>query len=385
MIRLLALAYSTAYCDVSTKTLVDQLMVIRSHVSHLEQGLIDGLRSRKNTKKQVFKIQKPIQFQHLERELGKKRLVELEKTVAELESRKLFLQAKLTTHQKAIRRSLIAIEASSRGEGLAQLRSFHLPEEEKLEAPRRKILANLVDHDLREVEALRVDLVDSIQLESKIQDEKQQLTYLFQDLKEQEGVLELNHQLQVEILRKKQNDRVKQLENYRNLKSAEGQVEHLIQEFNARRELERNVEAERQASRSLGRGEFAQLKGRLPFPAQGGKVISHFGRFFDSKSGLYIFKKGIDISFPKKQTVHAISSGKVAYSGELLNYGRVVIVDHGDHFYSLYAHLGVITQKTNESLISGESIGLTSDLNTPLYFEIRSRNVAVNPLQWVFN
>jgi septal ring factor EnvC (AmiA/AmiB activator) len=60
-------------------------------------------------------------------------------------------------------------------------------------------------------------------------------------------------------------------------------------------------------------------------------------------------------------------------------------LDHGSHFYSLFAHLGAISKKTSDTVSSGEMIGITADINTPLYFEIRSRNVAVNPLQWVFN
>jgi septal ring factor EnvC (AmiA/AmiB activator) len=114
-------------------------------------------------------------------------------------------------------------------------------------------------------------------------------------------------------------------------------------------------------------------------------VVSNFGRTFDPKSGLYIFKKGVDIEIGDHQEVRAISSGKVAYAGELPNYGQVVILDHGEHFYSLCAHLGVISKKTSESVSAGEKIGLTGDSRTPLYFEIRARNVAVNPLQWVFN
>ena len=110
-------------------------------------------------------------------------------------------------------------------------------------------------------------------------------------------------------------------------------------------------------------------------------MLTAFGRAFDSRSKLFIFKKGIDIQAGSEQAVQAIFAGKVAYSGELPDYGRVAIIDHGNHFYSLCAHLGELSKKAGEPVAAGDAIGLT-DKTGVVYFEIRSRNVAVNPLQW---
>jgi septal ring factor EnvC (AmiA/AmiB activator) len=385
LLLILFLFHLPLWGAIKPQSLVDQLAALQRQVVSLEQNLLEGLQSQKNTTLQVRKIQKLLQLQKLERSLGHQRISELEKTVVELESRKAVLNERMIIQQKAIRRFLMAIEMSSRSESANHVRTFHLPEHERWEAPRRKVLSNLVDRGLKEIEVLRVDLADAAQLEAKIQEEKHQLAYLFQDLKEQESVLEFNRQLQVDVLKRKQNERVTQLENYRKLKSAEAQVERLIGEFNARRELEHAAETERLVTRAMLQGEFSKLKGKLPFPVLGGRVISTFGKSFDPRSGLYIFKKGVDIESVKKEPVRAISSGKVAFSGELPNYGQVVIIDHGEHFYSLCAHLGGISKKTNETVAAGDQIGLTDDSGTPLYFEIRARNVAVNPLQWVFN
>lgn len=371
-------------------SLTDQLGIIRTRVSNLEQGIIDASRSQNGAKSQIQKIQKLLALQKIERKLGERRKAELEKTVIELESRQITLKNKMGHQKKSIRKFLIALKASGemsdKGGGAESLDSAELlSKQEKLEAPHRKVLANLVDHSLKEIEMMKADLQDAGQLEVRIQEEKQQLAYLFQDLREQEGVLALNRQLQLDLIKRKRHEKVFQLENYRKLKTAEAQVEKLIGAFNARKELQRVEETERVVSKAMMQGDFFKLKGRLPLPVTGGKVISRFGRAFDPSSGLNIFKKGIDIRVPGRQSVHAVSAGKIAFSGTMPNYGNVVIIDHGEHFYSLCAHLGEIRKKTNESVAGREEIARTDDSGTPLYFEIRARNVAVNPLQWVFN
>jgi len=297
--------------------------------------------------------------------------------------------------KKSIRRFLVAIEGSARARATSKAGLLHLPEHEKLEAPRRKVLSNLVDRGLKEIEVLKVDLTDADQLEARIQDERQQLAYLFQDLKERESILELNRQLQADLLRKRHQERASQLENYKRLKSAEAQVEKLISDFNVRRELERAADTERAANRlqltvpkTAGLtmdGAFTRLRGQLPMPVSAGKILSGFGRVFDQKTKLYIFKKGVDIAAGRKEPVTAISAGRVAFAGELPNYGRVTIIDHGEHYYSLCGRLGSLRKKTGEAVSAGEAIGSTDDLATPVYFEIRARNVAVNPLQWLSN
>jgi septal ring factor EnvC (AmiA/AmiB activator) len=377
-----------ALADSPKPTLADRLTGIRSHVMELESNILDALKTQKQAQTNMRKIQKLIALQRQERDLGKKRLGELEAKVLELQTRRGTLADKIKKQQSDVRRSLLSLERSSAGRDAAEAsRSLSLPEGEKLEAPRRKVLANLSDRGLKEVEALKIDLADAEQLENRIQDEKQQLAYLFQDLQEQEGVLELNRQLQVDLIRKKHDERLVQLESYRKLKTSEQQVEALIGQFNSRVELERANEEERRGSRvaSQALGAFARLKGRLGLPVADGKVISAFGRSFDPKSRLYIFKKGIDIASAKLAGVRAISPGKVAYSGELPEYGRVAIVDHGEHYYSICAHLGELKKKAGDSVEAGDLIGLTDESGTPVYFEIRARNVAVNPLQWVSN
>jgi septal ring factor EnvC (AmiA/AmiB activator) len=359
---------------------VDQLAKIREQVMILENSLVTQIKANSQAKANIQKLQTLIQLQRQERAIGQKRMQELESTVRELEVRRETLNEKVERQKKSVQKFLIAIESSTRS-SMPNGSSLNL-ETEANEEPRRKLLANLTSRSLKELEVLKADLSDADHLESRIQEEKAQLANLFQDLNERESVLELNRQLQVDLLRKNHAERVAQLENYNKLKASQAQVETLIGEFNARKELEKAVETERVANREMYRGEFAKLKGQLGLPVVGGKILTAFGRGFDEKSKLYIFKKGIDIQASKSQPVQAIFPGKVAYSGELPEYGRVAIIDHGHQFYSLCAHLGELNKKPGDAVAAGDAIGLTDETGV-VYFEIRARNVPVNPLQWL--
>ena len=365
-----------------TQNLAERLGILRGQVFSLEQSLLDGAHHVKTARVQLKKIKKLVQLQKEEKKLGEERLKELESTVRALEERKSILNKGLLAEQARVHRLLRTIETSQNLIALQTNGEIN----EKTEAPRRKVMANLVDHSLKEIHSYKTDLRDSIELEGKIQEEKEQLAYLFQDLREQASVLELNRQLQSDYVKRRSQERISQLENYRKLKTAEAQVEGLIHQFNTRKELQQKArEAEVQIPRSMLNSEFGRMKGKLPFPVASYRLVGGFGRSFDQKSGLYVFKKGVDLSTDFGETVKAIANGRVAYSGQLPNYGQVVIVDHGDHYYSLYGHLGRTIKKSNDSVQRGESLGLTGDSSTPLYFEIRARNVAVNPLQWLFN
>jgi septal ring factor EnvC (AmiA/AmiB activator) len=363
------------------RRLSDQLDTIRGEVMDLQKDLLLGFRTRQQARSQIEKIKSLMELQKRERQIGLARMKELEKTVVELESRRSLLLEK-TRQRKAMVRSRVKSLLSEP----EFLRSpLVLDEAGERDVVGRRILSSLARTSIREIEELRVDLADAENLEKRIQDEKQQLAYLFQDLEEQKSLLELNQQIQVDLLRKEHQARVAQLENYRRLKGSEAQLEQMIRDFNARRELEAMVERDRataRAARAIEDGLFARLKGRLGLPIEG-RILSKFGRFLDPQSQLHVFKKGVDIEARPGSPVRSVAAGKVAFSGELPNYGKVLIIDHGDHYYTLCGNLGSVTRKAGDGVGSGDLLGNSSAEGAPVYFEIRSRNIAVNPLQWV--
>lgn len=134
-----------------------------------------------------------------------------------------------------------------------------------------------------------------------------------------------------------------------------------------------------------GKG-FATLKGKLLFPASG-KIISRYGNQVDSQLNTVTFQKGIEISTEHGKEIKAIYEGKVLYADWFKGYGNIVILDHGDSYYSLYAHLSKILARVGDRIEAGEVIALSGDTGSlkgpSLYFELRHHGKPLNPLNWL--
>ena len=122
----------------------------------------------------------------------------------------------------------------------------------------------------------------------------------------------------------------------------------------------------------------------IPTP---GKIISKFGplRTGDYKS--FTFQKGIDIKVKKGETVKSVFNGKVLFAQWLKGYGNLLVIDHGDNYYTLYAHVEEIFKQKGETVKTGEIIATAGDTGsikgTCLHFEIRHHGKAVDPMNWL--
>jgi septal ring factor EnvC (AmiA/AmiB activator) len=135
------------------------------------------------------------------------------------------------------------------------------------------------------------------------------------------------------------------------------------------------------------RGSFAGEKGALPYPVRG-EVVSRFGKKRHEEFGTTIHHNGIDIATGELSPVVAVYSGQVLYSGWVRGYGKVIIIDHGDKYYTLTAHLGEIPKEAGDLVDAGEVIGYAG--YTPvdgegsrIYFEIRHHGEALDPQAWL--
>jgi septal ring factor EnvC (AmiA/AmiB activator) len=72
--------------------------------------------------------------------------------------------------------------------------------------------------------------------------------------------------------------------------------------------------------------------------------------------------------------------GVIRYTGEFMNYGPMVIVEHQKDYHSLIAGLGRIDTVVGQSVAAGEPVGRMGNSGTPsLYYELRRNGQPVDP------
>jgi septal ring factor EnvC (AmiA/AmiB activator) len=133
-------------------------------------------------------------------------------------------------------------------------------------------------------------------------------------------------------------------------------------------------------------GGFDAQKGRLPWPVSG-RVEMTFGKKVEPESGMIMVSKGLDLRAPQSAEIRAVFGGTVAYANTIEGYGRLVILDHGGGWYTLYAHCEALTVRAGQSVNQHQVIGFVGDSGSTkgayLYFEIRQGKKPIDPLEWL--
>jgi len=98
------------------------------------------------------------------------------------------------------------------------------------------------------------------------------------------------------------------------------------------------------------------------------------------------FHEGADLEARVGTKVFSTADGKVAYSGsKLRGYGRMIVIEHDQNLFSLYAHLSKSFVKKGDSIKRGEKIALSGRsgrvTGPHLHFEIRRGVVAYDPVR----
>ena len=125
---------------------------------------------------------------------------------------------------------------------------------------------------------------------------------------------------------------------------------------------------------SVGTGDFV-------WPAQGGYISSKKGPRWGREH------KGIDIAQPDDFDILAADHGVVQAAGEAGTFGNRVIIDHGNGYETIYAHLESIDVEPGDKLGQGTKIGVmgTTGRSTGihLHFEISKNGAIQNPLDYI--
>lgn len=131
---------------------------------------------------------------------------------------------------------------------------------------------------------------------------------------------------------------------------------------------------------------FGSQRGRLSLPVQG-RVVGTFGRHKHPEFNSFTNSNGLSIAAPVGSDVRSIYAGTVVYADYFKGYGNMVIIDHGDGYFSLYAHNSRLLKRVGASVSRNEAVASVGELDSTrgpmLYFELRYQGRPVNPSPWL--
>ncbi|CKL45570.1 putative metallopeptidase [Neisseria meningitidis] len=211
-------------------------------------------------------------------------------------------------------------------------------------------------------------------------------------LLEQKGNEQQLNKLLSNLEKKKAEHRIQDAEAKKKLAEArlaaaeKARKEAAQQKAEARRAEMSNLTAEDrniQAPSVMGIGSadgFSRMQGRLKKPVDGVPT----GLFGQNRSGGDVWKGVFYSTAPA--TVESIAPGTVSYADELDGYGKVVVVDHGENYISIYAGLSEISVGKGYMVAAGSKIGSSGSLpdgEEGLYLQIRYQGQVLNPSSWI--
>jgi septal ring factor EnvC (AmiA/AmiB activator) len=231
-----------------------------------------------------------------------------------------------------------------------------------------KYLRVIIDYDNRLVETHwnQVALKEGYQKEL-IQDQSQWQRSISEVERKKEEIKKVRRK-KLALLKSIQNQKVVYQKLIGELEGRAKELEALV----AKLEREKSILA-------YGRSKPEANKGKL-IPPVHGDVIS----FFKEKG-----QNGIEIKAPMETEVRAVLPGKVLYADWFKGFGNMVIIDHGDRTFTIYAYCSQLLKKEGDTVSQGDTIalvGTAGSLKGPcLYFEIRHQGKPQDPMDWIIH
>jgi septal ring factor EnvC (AmiA/AmiB activator) len=131
---------------------------------------------------------------------------------------------------------------------------------------------------------------------------------------------------------------------------------------------------------------FHARKGLLRMPVSG-RIIHFFGPYRNPRFNVINVRGGIDIRAEKGEPIRAVHGGRVLYASWFKGYGNMMIIDHGDAYYTVYAHAEEMFKTIGALVETGEVIATVGDSGSLdgalLHFEVRHRGKPQDPLGWL--
>lgn len=237
-----------------------------------------------------------------------------------------------------------------------------------------KYLKIITDADYRLIRGYQKNIEQYKKQRRKLKVQVERLVTLERRIKSQEVLLVQEHHAKTRI--------VSALEASR--KAAMKQIRHIRDQTESA--IGNNEDAGTDGVSNLLKASFFEQKGRIPAPVNG-TVVRDFGFVHNPRFDIQLSHKGWQYRATAGTPVISVFDGVVVHSGWINGYGHAVIIDHGDHYYTIYSQVMKVKVDVGDNVNKGQTIaeaGSTSrQFGDGLYFEIRHFSEPENPKHWL--
>lgn len=349
------------------------------HAGNLAESLVKDMQSTKSSliqdeikKRKVlgalFEINSKMKKVVSEKSRLEQERLALEANVKELAAKITELDRK-TKDQKALLRERLSAIYKLGGQGMARL-LFSSASSAELER-NLKILGIVAQRDIELIKDYNQSVREIEKRKLKLTQRHQHLQKVRQNILEKEVRLANDNAVKTKIL-----NNVKNSQDFKLMK-----LSHI-----RKKSREMAGTEDEGLLDLLFQPSFFEQKSQLPNPIQG-RLVQDFGLIKDEIHKVVLSHKGHFYQAPIGTAVKAVFQGKVAFAGLLPGYGQTLILDHGDHYYSVYAHNKTLQvnegDEVTQSQVLATSGTASHGIGDGLYFEIRHFSEPSDPKIWM--
>ena len=348
---------------------------IKTRIEKEKQGLTQVQRQEGSILQSLGQIENNLEKKKRDLIAANARLNAITREVERLERENEQLQASVKQREALLEKRAVALYRWYRGgsplvilNGDASLGAF---------LQRQRYLQMTLAYDRDLIDKLGTEAKASAALHAKLEERKLEADSRRQALTDAEEAVRGEADKKKEVLASLRQEKESRLRALKELEQAAVRLQKMLDDLTKQASI-------RPPDLSSGGG-LAVLRGKLDWPVHG-ELKREFGKAKHREFATDVFRNGIDIDAPVGEEIRSVEKGRVVFADRLAGYGKMVIVDHGDRYYTIYAHLSEFTKKNGDTVRRGESIGLVGDSDSlagaGLYFEMRKDGRSIDPVPW---
>jgi septal ring factor EnvC (AmiA/AmiB activator) len=348
----------------------DDLREIQRRIKQLAAGLEKKQSEERDLKKDLSSLDREMERLLASEKKHKKNLTELEQQSRDLDKKIADSRLKSRQRREMVRKRLSVMYRGGRMRLLRVLFSGNSPSSM---AKEYFLLKKVVQHDRELLEAYRRDqdelnrsLKDLEMLRKRRQGEMDRL-------EQSRLTLGDGQKLKKRMLARLQGQQSSMTDELAKLKEKAARLQSLVKRLESAKPREYTQES----------GVFARQKGHLLWPVDGAVKVG-FGTCRLPRLGTLYDCQGIEIEAPLNHPIRASWQGTVIFAKPFKGYGNLIIIDHGDNYYTLYAQATRLLKTVGQKVAAGDTVAYSGFEGVrTVYFEIRHRGTPQDPIAWL--